>query len=185
MTAAGAKQEAQEPTWVRHKPEFEQIAWRLENSNNPFFGTLQVPRLRRQLSETGLPNRDALQLHMDLCWHQLRLGDVSEAVEQIDLAAALAESMVPIDEKLSLMVQRFRALTYLRQAEVSNCIQRHNRDCCIFPLRRGGVHDKPNAARQAQRSLLAALESNPDDLVSRWLANIVAMALRDYPLAHV
>ena len=180
-TAAVPSEAPPDTVWDRQRPEFEEIAKQLQASTNDYFGTRQVPLLRQQLNRPEQSKRQTLGLQLALCWHLLRLGDVDAAVEQINRSETLAQSLSPIDPEVSLRMHRLRALCYLRQAEVANCIRQHNRDCCIFPLRRGGVHDHPVPAREARRSLLAALESKPDDLISRWLLNIVVMALRDYP----
>jgi hypothetical protein len=76
---------------------------------------------------------------------------------------------------------RLRAIAHLREAEEENCVQRHNRDCCIFPLAGGGLHERRSGAEQAKADLLAVLEREPGDLKSQWLLNVVAMALGEYP----
>ena len=76
-----------------------------------------------------------------------------------------------------------RGTAYLRQAEAQNCIVRHNRDCCILPLRGGGVHSVPEPAVQARASFEQYLKLRPNDGRAIWLLNILAMAVGDYPQA--
>ena len=55
-------------------------------------------------------------------------------------------------------------LAYLRQAEVLNCVEQHNAECWVFPLRGGGVHTITEPAEKAFEHYLAYLEAQPDDL---------------------
>jgi hypothetical protein len=165
--------------WVPQEPEFRGIAQRLKDSSNRYFGTRQVHELRQRLKQTSrLPPARVARLHLQLWWHLLRLGDTEAAIEQIDAAISLSEYL-PGDTAVHLY--SMRALTYLRQAEVANCIERHNPDCCILPLERGGVHSVKTPAEHARRDYLAHLETRPGDLEAQWLLNVASMALADYP----
>jgi hypothetical protein len=74
-----------------------------------------------------------------------------------------------------------RAMSYLRQAEIDNCVRRHNRECCIFPLQGGGLHSVADPTRRARDAFLDYLRDRPDDLGVRWLVNVCSMALGDHP----
>ena len=149
-------------------------------SSHPYLGTRQIPALRDRLDRRFVSDTQKASSHLELWWHLLRLGENDESAEQLEAAFKLIESMSNL-KAAGLQLHYNRVLTNLRQAEVSNCIRRHNRDCCLFPLARGGIHTDTGPAEQARRSLLVLLESKPDDLKARWLLNVVSMAVGDYP----
>ncbi len=76
---------------------------------------------------------------------------------------------------------RYLALAYLRLGEQMNCLQRHATDSCLFPIRGSGVHVDQQGSRAAEDLYASLLREQPNDLDSRWLLNIAAMTLGDYP----
>ena len=168
--------------FVSQKEEFLVIAKRLEESQgrSHFLSTWQVNALKEKLAESGLYNRQELELHQELSGHLLRLGDASGAVEHIEAAIAL-EPVAGLGQKQLASLQLSRAITYLRQAEISNCIRRHNAQCCIFPLQGGGIHVQADPTRRAKQIYLDFLEMMPHHMGARWLLNLVSMALKEHP----
>ena len=73
------------------------------------------------------------------------------------------------------------ALSYLRMGEQENCIQDHNRLSCVFPIRGDGVHRFQDGSRRALQLFTDYLMVNPDDFEARWLLNIAAMTIGNYP----
>ncbi len=51
----------------------------------------------------------------------------------------------------------------------------------LLPIRGTGLHRLPRGSRGAIREFLKALEARPDHLGARWLLNIAAMTLGEYP----
>ena len=74
-----------------------------------------------------------------------------------------------------------QALTYLREAERLNCLSNHNADSCLLPLQGGGVHRWTEPSHKAFDQLTRTLNRFPDDLAARWLLNVTAMTLGEYP----
>ena len=112
---------------------------------------------------------------MQLANALLREDKTQEAVAEVE---ALFAAVKPIPGALE-REWRFhwgRAMAYLRLAEIENCINRHNDECCVFPLKGGGVHSDKSPATEAAKSFLDYLEIKPDDLNARWLLNIASMA---------
>ncbi len=163
------------------REEFLAIANQISNSENSHLGTEQVARLTRQLEQARATGRHSGNLHLQLANEYLRLGNVDGAIEQIEQAYRLAEKIPNFKPEQWIVLHQPRALIYLRQAELYNCIERHNRDCCLFPLAGGGVHDNKAPAAEAKKSLLDILEIDPDSLPARWLLNVASMAIGDYP----
>ena len=161
-----------------HTLEFLQHAEALENSSNRYFGHEQLARIRKQLAQPSLSPPHRRSLLAQLSFHHLRLGNVKAARRSIDSAFGTG-SGIANPERLLLL--KTRAMISLREAEVENCIARHNAECCIFPLQGGGLHEVAAPARAAARDLLEILSFNPEDEMVQWLLNLSTMALGNYP----
>jgi len=166
-------------TWRPQKPEFEAIARRLMASDQQFYGRAPLERLREEVKATNLTALARIERLSELAREALEWGEVKEAVAAVTAAFELVES-VP-GRAVSPKLQRLRGVVHLREAEVENCIRRHNADCCIFPLAGLGVHVDREPAEKAFASYLAYLETDPNDLTARWLLNLLGMALGEYP----
>ena len=80
-----------------------------------------------------------------------------------------------------LMLADAAAIALLRQGEIDNCLVTPNADRCLFPLRPGGRHHHPDAARAAFERLLARADDDPANLEIRWLLNLSAMVIGRHP----
>ena len=79
------------------------------------------------------------------------------------------------------VVELLRATAYLRMAEDANCHLASNRDSCLLPIRRGGVHQNREGATRARDVLKGILDEDPSNLQARWLLNVAHMTLGTYP----
>jgi len=169
-----------QPSFVPQRPEFEAIADRLYAGENKYLGQAQIASHEARLASPDLVPTARIEALAELAWHHARLGQLPPAIERIDAALALATTtdLAP-NARAELW---FRAgVVFLREAEVQNCIVRHNPDCCIFPLAGGGVHQVAQPALRAREAFERYLELRPDDLGAAWLLNVIAMAAGDYP----
>ncbi|MEZ5065396.1 MAG: FG-GAP-like repeat-containing protein [bacterium] len=158
--------------------EFSRIADQLTESDNEYLGREVIEEARTRLADPTLPAAEALGLRLRLAQDLLRQGDVDSALVEFDTAVA------PLDLESrpdAAFFHRARGIIELRRAEVQNCVQRHNADCCIFPLRGEGVHVLREPALRAREAYLAALARDPGNLSDRWLLNVVVMALGEWP----
>ncbi len=165
------------PSSVRQ--EFEAVADELDAHGLPmFFGARLIPGLTRQLQQPNLPLQQVVELNCELWRIHLGEGQVDESLAAIDrvFAAVAARGREP---GTSLFVRR--AIAHLRAAEVENCINRHNAQCCIFPLEGAAIHLEKEPAQRARLDYLATLGRDPGDLRARWLLNLSSMAVGDYP----
>ena len=169
-----------EPQWQPQRPEFQRIADKFHESDNEYLGYGMIARWQEAVSREGVSTEQRIAGHTQLAILHLQAGEVEEAISRISIALKeMSQSQVRVE--LRAHVLRTEGLVYLRQAEIENCIGRHNRDCCIFPLQNGGLHTISSPALEARRSIEAYLQLQPDDGDFGWLLNIVAMALDDYP----
>jgi hypothetical protein len=162
------------------REEFLAMAQAIHSSDNPFLGSAQIQTLQAQLDDPSLPDLERASTLMQLSFEQLRLGRPDEAVAAIELALSLSDKL-ELSAASMLGLLRLQSLTYLRQAEIENCIERHNAECCLLPLAGGGVHRAREPALRAQAALQRVLALEPSSLEARWLINLVAMALGDWP----
>jgi len=163
--------------WASQRAEFEGVAEELRASSNDWIGLDTVRRLREALARPDVPGGDRRKLQNQLAERLLRNGEVEEAI-------AILESLLastPADGPAAAGLHRRLGIAWMRLAEVENCVQRHNPDCCIFPLEGGGVHEAREPAEKARHHLYRFLEARPGNLKVRWLVNVLAMALGEYP----
>ena len=164
------------------RKEFLAIAERIESSRDQFHGRLQTREmeksLRLALEENPRNPQKLIGRWFALSFDYLRLGENGKAAKSLNEIFAIISSkkIAPSPPMFAL-----QALIELRQAEYANCIQRHNRDCCIFPLSGQGIHSDQEPANRSMKALLKLLQNSPDDLRSQWLLNITAMATGSYP----
>jgi tetratricopeptide (TPR) repeat protein len=162
------------------RPELLDVADHLRRSDNRYLGLGTLRQLERRLAGGGLDAGARLRLGAQLTLERLRQADVDGAVREMEQVARLARSTPELSAAIPDL-HRLRGLVYLRQAEITNCVQRHNRDCCLLPLRDGGIHDRRGPAGRARLAYEAALAAEPDSLGLRWLLNIAAMAVGEHP----
>lgn len=104
----------------------------------------------------------------------LRLGRNQQAVDRLEAAYSLAGSD-SVEEAFAL------AVAFMRLAESENCVVHRDPRNCILPIEGGGLHRNQAGARNAFRLLNGVLERQPNHLTARWLLNLAAMALAEYP----
>ncbi len=161
---------------VTHR-EFLKIAERLEQSDHPYLGTLQIERLSKQL-KTNNDLAQQIRLRAQLGFHQLRLGDVEAAIITLDKAFTVCREQ---GTKPPVWLLKAQAMSHLRHAELTNCVRHHTPECCVFPLANGGVHPDKTPARKAHSLLLQILEREPQERLVQWLLHIAAMAMGEFP----
>ena len=177
-------QAASEPaTKSPERLEFEAIAKRLFASDNPTLGKGKVEELTARLKQPNLEPLKVQRMSIRLAGDLLRLAKEDEAIAVLERAFERTAGSA-IEPEL----YRMRGLAHLRKAEVENCVRRHNRECCIFPLQEGGVHTISEPARQAREDFIVYLRETTNDkslgrqrVATCWLLNVACMALAEYP----
>ena len=106
-------------------------------------------------------------------------GDTAKAIEHFQ--AALQIAMEHGLKEFALEIEERLGITQMRRGEVDNCIKNHNAKSCIFPISREGRHSQPTGSQLAIQHFSKYLDRKPEDLEVRWLLNIAAMTLGQYP----
>lgn len=108
----------------------------------------------------------------------LQAGHSADAIELFATAAVEAPRFgIRTRPSLANML----ALSYLRLGEQQNCIEQHNTESCLLPIRGNGVHQQPEGSRRAAEIYAELYKKDPADLGVRWLLNIAHMTLGEYP----
>ncbi len=160
------------------RPEFEAIARELHASDNKYLGYRPVERLVETL-QGDLPDDQRIEALLQLAVHRTQFGELEAAVELLDACDELVDTETP--RRLRAQLARTRGIVYLRIAERQNCVLGSSPDRCLFPLAGGGVHRHREPARTARSAYLLFLRFFPYDVTSRWILNILSMAIGDYP----
>ena len=163
----------------KQRPEFERIAKNLYQESE-FFEAGKVDRIKKNLANPKNDIRQQILLLRELSLSLLEAGRAEEATQVVE---QLMEALQKVPAVLESNPQLFavHALAYLRLSEVENCINRHNSECCLFPLAGGGVHENKDPAKTARLSYLEFLDRRPNDYAVKWLLNLTSMAIGDHP----
>ncbi len=119
-----------------------------------------------------------VQLHLAIGGLFMYQGDFDAADREFEAA----RDFEPKDDDLvRANYDALLGLAALRRGEVENCVACCNEASCIFPLAAGAIHRQTRGSREAVRRFTAYLEKRPEDLGVRWLLNVAAMTLGEYP----
>ncbi len=148
---------------------------------NPFRSAEQAALLRAQEAKITDPMQ-RFTLRMRLAWQLLSAGDPEGALRENEAIQRMMDAgHVPPENRREPDWLEFQAICWLRIGEMENCLDGHNADSCLFPIRGGGVHQRPRGARGAVKVLTELLQKYPGELRARWLLNIAYMTLGEYP----
>jgi hypothetical protein len=129
-----------------------------------------------------LDARTELKARLALGDALLRAGDSAAAVNELQTLRTWAKAqgivLAPYFEK---ELRQLLAVAALRLGEQENCLLNHTSESCLFPLRGGGIHQLKRGSQIAQTEFAALLQADGKDLTARWLLNLAAMTLGEYP----
>jgi len=88
-----------------------------------------------------------------------------------------------LNEETVNQIMSVFAIAYMRMGEIDNCLNNHNEESCIFPIRGKGVHTAAPLGADSARIILDELirMNETAKWTNIWVYNIVHMALGDYP----
>ena len=139
-------------------------------------------RMRRAL-EAKTKNRNAtvrVRALYDLADLHSAVGNMEDCIARLEEILELIEgAQVPAPTRRFFIAAA--GVAHMRLGEVNNCIKYHNEQSCIVPLSPRAQHREPEGFRQAKKYFAEFLETKPDHLQIRWLYNVVAMGLGEYP----
>ena len=153
---------------------------------NPYLGRAEIERMQEQLNDPLLVHTlsvpSLVSFKMTLGFHHLRVGENQQAITQMEEAQLLVQrKSEEVPETLKETLLMMLAVAHLRVAETENCLQCDNGDVCIFPIQADALHVHVSGSRSTMIYLLELLEQNPENLSARWLLNIAARTIGEYP----
>ena len=156
--------------------------------NHPFIGRQRLERLEEELEATD-PEANlvrAIELCVDVGILRVKLGEdeggIASLQRALELMAGLPESARLDAEPV---IRYALGTAYMRLGEVRNCVARHSSESCLLPIRGAGVHEdrfgSEHAIENLERVLDATSEGHALRYACRWLLNVLAMTLGEYP----
>ncbi len=136
-------------------------------------------KLEKVANEPGTVD-ERVQLKLRLANYLLRHSQIAETIEHLESAFDLATTNQLPDEVFN-KIRRALGVAHLRSGAIKHCIQMHNPESCLFPIRGKGVWENPQSAMKAIGYFDAYLKDQPDNPGVRWLLNIAHMAAGSYP----
>jgi hypothetical protein len=123
-----------------------------------------------------------LPAQMELANFQLIAGNAEQAVLLIsNVFTSASANRISLGPSTRRELRLMQALAWLRVGEQENCLEHHNPDSCLLPIKSAAQHHHKRGATNAETIFLDLVRERPDDLASRWLLNITAMTLGHYP----
>jgi hypothetical protein len=155
---------------------------------NKYLGTARVRKLldfvKRYPDER--PREKAVQVYDQLGLNRLRDGENEQAVDDLKHALALLRDVPSAKRRdKEIEVHYHLGVAYMRWGETRNCVQNHNADSCLLPIRDGGVHVDQAGSRGAiehfEKVIQYTRADDPYHVASRWLVNVMYMTIGGYP----
>src|SRR5262249_12992321 len=137
-------------------------------------------RLRLDPTPTTAQASAALWIYRQLAFVALFEGAHDEAAAWLQKALALARTP-GVPPEVPAHMTALLGINAMRRGEQDNCIACGGPSSCIFPTPPEARHTRPAGSREAVRWFTQYLEEWPGDLRVRWLLNLAAMTLGDYP----
>lgn len=160
----------------------DRLAWIRERADPEamyYLNQRMIPRLRALAAgELDPVKREVLRFRLGRQW--VFAGHPSRGIEELEALA----SGVGGEAGRGIPAAEFRlqlAVAYLRLGELENCVDGHNPESCLMPIQGNGVHRHPRGSKAAMRVLEEQLRVSPGDLRARWLLNVAAMTLGEWP----
>ncbi|HJW30782.1 MAG TPA: VCBS repeat-containing protein, partial [Saprospiraceae bacterium] len=136
--------------------------------------------IRKQMDAASGLNK--INLMVMYGFELLKAGETREAIDVFQqVLTAVAPMQIPGKEKTALEVKKLLALAELRLGEQENCFINHTGASCIIPIAKAGQHTKVEGSTMAIKLYEEILTQSPDDLTSKFLLNIAAMTLGEFP----
>lgn len=112
----------------------------------------------------------------------LNAGYTQQSIDQYnDVLYTIDSLKINPPESFMTAIHDLLAITHFRHGEETNCLDGHNAESCIMPIRGAGIHRNKNNVEMAINIYKSLLEKNPKDYVYRWLINLAYMVKGDYP----
>ncbi len=118
----------------------------------------------------------------ELAYTRLHAGQSAQAALDFeDLLKRLLAQSKTANKSTQRQLKSMLAIAYMRMGEQANCVVLHGNESCLFPISLAAVHENQFGAQKAKQVLAEILQEDSEDLVSKWLYNLAAQTLGEYP----
>jgi hypothetical protein len=127
---------------------------------------------------------EIVRLHNELGQLYSYRGDMPKAIQHFEAAYQALQQVLTTQPQYAedkIYLEEILGIAHLRRGELDNCVHQHNAEMCLFPLSAAGQHKLKAGASSAVEYFQKHLFSRPDNLEVRWLLNLAAMTLGQYP----
>jgi hypothetical protein len=158
---------------------------RIRRAVNPFSSTFlnreQIPMLDRQIQMTSeLAQKGPLLLR--LASAQMNIGENARSIQTMEEVERIVSQLGGSnDPKFPRFIRVMKGVNWLRIGELENCVTNHTVLSCLAPIEAGGFHQLERGSRNALAEFRSVLLEDPHDRRARWLYNIAAMTLGEWP----
>lgn len=158
----------------------EMLARIAETGQSMFNNERRVTALEDELRRaTDL--RQKVGIGFTLAEELLALGRTEQAIDLLlEIRSVFEQPGSNVHPDLLRQLGDRLAVAYLRLGEQQNCINFHTSASCLLPISPEGRHRLQLGSRNAKAELEALLRTKPN-LGHRWLLNLAAMTLGEYP----
>jgi len=148
----------------------------------PYSNADGLKRMKAALPRTSDP-MERLRLEYGVAAEYLNLGQPEECLGVVtNLVRRARRYGARLEPSIRREITQLEGVAYLRLGELENCLMHHNPESCLMPITGGGHHSERRGARNA-KVIFEKLAQRDTDLGSRWLLNVAAMTLGEYPEA--
>ncbi|MCB9897014.1 MAG: CRTAC1 family protein [Planctomycetes bacterium] len=158
------------------------IADETRPEDNVYVNDRRADALAAQIDAEGGPDSARIMLVMDQARESLLAGRTDVALRGFGVAERrLAEAPAQVNPDVLRELHRMITLAWLRLGEQQNCLFHHDTRSCLLPIEGNGVHGERLPSETARDRLLDELAADPTDWTARWLLNVTAMTLGEWP----
>lgn len=146
------------------------------------FRTRAHVKVLEERLKSAPPGSVDLSTAVGLSVSYLNSGETGKGLALLtQLDKALSEGQLPIGPQELRIIKKLLGVGWLRVAEEENCLTNHTTASCLAPIQPEGVHKIERGARMASEIFKGMLRQNTRDLEAKWLLNIAAMTLGEWP----
>jgi hypothetical protein len=169
------------PGTIRMAERLAKLAQTVDPMKSPFTSAERAQQLLPLVAAETDPARHAEGTYI-LGTALLNAGQNLEALARFnELDQTLPTQIPELYERNRFRLKVSEALCWMRIGELTNCLADHNPESCLAPIHGRGVHRFQEGSRKAMEILIEVLRQEPNNLKARWLLNIAAMTVGDYP----
>ena len=176
-TAVGPA-DARKPGTLKMAALLDRLARRADPMGNLYMNRERAAAMRAAMTANPALTNSA-EMQFNFASELMNAGENESALAVFARLEELTRAGRNKQNELSLRLGQ--AVSYLRLGEQRNCLSNHNADSCLLPLKGGGIHTWQDGSRHAMGVLTNLLMSQPENLTARWLLNVAAMTVGDYP----